>query len=155
MISRLVGPCALALSLWGAVAPAWAAQSEAAYPPATKRAVVRALIQKVVQLEVQYDESETEYTSGAPVQQATEGSLRALRARLTRLRPDGYRREVTQAIRSALTTRIAAQEVEAALAAADNRQKQRQAEAQLVNLRQHLASLPRTPYAEDRCLARL
>ncbi len=154
MRSRFAGFCILALPLWGTTASVGAVRPDTGYPPAAKRLVAHALIQKVAQLEVQYTVGASEYTATAPIQQNTESSLRALRLRLTQLRPDGYRREVTKAVRHALVTRIAAQEVEVAL---DNGNKfqQSKAETRLLSLRRHLAILPQTPYAEDQRLARL
>jgi len=116
--------------------------------------VSRALIQKVAQLEVQYDMGALNFTRTHPAQQNIEYSLRALRLRLTQLRPDGYRREVTQAVRRALMTRIASQEVEVALET-NNRNQQSKEQRQILALRRHLTALPQTPYAEDQRLARL
>lgn len=155
MVNQFTVLSLLIFCVGGTITPVQAAQRNSVYPSATKRVTAHALIQKVAQLEVQYDRNETRYSPAHPVQQETKSSLRLLRSRLVQLRPDGYRREVTQAVRHALTTQIAAQEVEAALAAADNRQRQNEAEVQLLNLRQHLAALPHTPYAEDKRLARL
>lgn len=139
MISRFTPFCLLTLSLSAVALPVWAAHPDAAaYPPAAKRVVVHALVQKMAQTEVQYDTDALLYKPVNPKQAATGAALDALRLRLTQLRPDGYRHEVAKAVRQALAARIASLEVEKAVG--DNsKMQQRIAEAQLLNLRRRLA----------------
>ena len=139
MISRFAPFCLLTLSLSAAALPVWAAYPNTpAYPPATKRVVVRALVQKLAQTEVQYDTDALRYKPVNSEMVTTEAALRALRVRLKQLRPDGYRHEVAKAVRQALAARIASLEVEKAVGDSSKMQ-QRITGAQLLNLRRRLA----------------